>query len=961
MTMDAYEPKEIENKWQDRWYKEGFADPNPNGNTKGKHFALVEFPYPSGNLHVGHWYAFSVPDIRARFMRMQGYDVLYPIGFDSFGLPAENAAIKRGLDPKEWTDSNIATMKEQLRSMGAMFAWDGLVQTSQPEFYKWTQWMFARFFEKGLVYRDNTLVNWCPSCKTVLANEQVVNSECERCGTKVEKKEMKQWMLRITEYADRLIDDLDDLDWPEEIKSAQKNWIGRSSGAELAFEVKESPRHFVLIHGYQASPDLNYHQWLKTELEKRGHSVEIPALPNSNEPDPKEQAAYVLENCRIDKNTVLVGHSLGSNVVLRVLEQLESSIHRTVLVGGFIGAHFQKKKEREVVFDFEFDIPKIKKQAGQLVLLHGENEETISREQFEELKKTFGGSALVDTDIREHFRAKEEPAVLRATLPHIRVFTTRPDTLYGATYMVLAPEHELVQGLKYQIRNYSETIAYQQDAAAKTDLDRQQSKAKTGVQLEGVVAINPATGKEIPVWIADYVLAGYGTGAVMAVPAHDERDREFAEAFGLEVIQVVSDEEILVSSGQFSGLGSKEVKEKIVAHVGGKMVTTYKQRDWGISRQRYWGTPIPVVYDPAGNPHIVPEEHLPWLLPTDVDHTPDGTAPLARSAELRQRTVNIFGEGWTPEVDTMDAFVDSTWYFLRYIDPHNDQAFADLEKVKHWLPVDIYSGGSEHTTMHVLYSRFWYKALFDMGLVPTAEPYKRRMNRGLIMGPDGKKMSKSKGNVVDPDQEVARFGADSIRTYLAFVGPYNEIGHYPWNTDGLAGVRRFLEKIWRISSFVRADNNSELHKIVAETIQKVTEDLLVFKTNTAIAQMMTCATQLDRAEFVGKQQYEDILRLLAPFAPHIAEELWQHLGNTASIHASSWPEFDSEVLIADEQNVAIQINGKLRGEIVVRIGITEKELRDKILQIENIQKYVSDGSTIKRFIYVPGKLVSIVV
>ncbi len=959
--MDAYEPKEIEKKWQDRWYDDGFASAVASKQPKGKHFALVEFPYPSGNLHVGHWYAFSVPDIRARFMRMQGHEVLYPIGFDSFGLPAENAAIKRNLDPKAWTESNIATMKNQLRSMGAMFDWNGLVQTSKPEFYRWTQWMFARFFEKGLVYRAGTLVNWCPSCKTVLANEQVVNGECERCGTKVEKKEMKQWMLRITDYADRLIDDLDNLDWPEEIKQAQKNWIGRSNGAELAFEIQEPARHFVLIHGYQASPDLNYHQWLKTELEKRGHTVEIPVLPNPNEPNPKEQADYVLKHCQLDKNTVLVAHSLGSNVALRILEQLDTPIHRTVLVGGFLDANFQEEKNRDVLFDFEFDIPNIKNNAGNIVLLHGLNEKTISKEQFENLRQVLGGDAVVDFDNKEHFRGQQEPAVLRATLPHVRVFTTRPDTLYGATYMVLSPEHALVQSLKSQISNWTEVMEYQKKAAAKTDLDRQQSKEKTGVQLQGVVAINPATKKEIPIWIADYVLAGYGTGAIMAVPAHDDRDQEFAGVFDLEIVPVVSEEGKLINSGEFDGLHSEVAKEKITEYVKGRMVTTYKQRDWGISRQRYWGTPIPVVYDPAGNPHIVPDEHLPWLLPTDVDHTPDGTAPLARSAELKQRTIDIFGEGWTPEVDTMDAFVDSTWYFLRYVDPHNNEAFADLKKIKHFLPVDMYSGGSEHTTMHVLYSRFWYKALFDMELVPTAEPYVRRMNRGLILGPDGKKMSKSKGNVIDPDIEVARFGADSIRVYLAFIGPYNEVGHYPWNTDGLAGVRRFLEKIWRIAIKVQNEDNSDLEKVVAETIQKVTEDLPSFKTNTAVAQMMTCATQMDRVEYVGKKQYEKILKVLAPFAPHITEELWARLGNMTSIHASSWPEFDSEALVSDEQTIAIQINGKLRGEIVVPVQIEESDLRVRVLELENIKKYVIDDALIKRYIYVPGKLISIVV
>jgi len=1114
--MEAYDPKHIEKKWQAKWEEDGIYRVDAQDTTKTPYYSLVEFPYPSGNLHVGHWYAFSVPDIRSRYLRMKGYNVLFPIGFDSFGLPAENAAIKRNLDPAAWTTSNMETMKAQLRNMGAIFDWDRLVATSEPAFYKWTQWMFARFFENDLVYQAETLVNWCPSCKTVLANEQVVNGECERCGATVEKKEMNQWMLRITKYADRLIDDLEALDWPKEIKEAQKNWIGRSEGAELYFEIKEEPKHFVFVHGYKSGPQLNFHQWLKGELESRGHTVEVPELPNTHEPDVLEQTKYVLENTTIDENTVLVGHSLGSNVVLRILERLDQPVRRTVLVGGFLDENFVQDIERNITFDFNFDIAAIKEKAGQLVLLHGNNEETISDDQFKYLHRTLGGEAIYGDDVVEHFRSSEEPAILRAVLPHITVFTTRPDTLYGATYAVLAPEHPLVPMLQDQAANWSEIDRYREQAAAKTDLDRQQSKEKTGVRLEGVAAIHPATKEEIPVFIADYVLAGYGTGAIMAVPAHDERDYEFAQAKGLPIKQVVmrhygekyeapgrrdvvkaillnnknqvflvqehygdtalwmfpggsyddpshtdmetlrrelheetgfleyqiedadpivsqiyyehpkkgellrkvstyivrlkseSKEEhdellvgkwfdipeaitvmntahdgwinnpeadqlrdyheniqftgagVLASSGEFSGLDSEEGKTKITEFVGGKMRTTYKQRDWGISRQRYWGTPIPIVYDPEGKPHVVPDEHLPWVLPTDVDHTPDGTAPLARSEELKKRTEEIFGAGWTPEVDTMDTFVDSTWYFMRYLDPTNADSFASTELLEKWLPVSMYSGGSEHTTMHVLYSRFWYKALADLGYVPGNEPYQVRMNRGLIMGPDGKKMSKSKGNVVDPDAEVDRFGADSIRTYLAFIGPYNEMGHYPWNTDGLAGVRRFLEKVWRIQTSVQAENNSDLEKVLHETIKKVSEGLEVFKTNTAVAQMMTCATQFDRAEHVGQEQYQQLLQILAPFAPHMTEELWSQYDQN-SIHTSDWPEFNASVLVSDTVTIAIQVNGKLRDTVEASKDSSEDELRSLVFASEKVASYVPDQAVIKRFVVVPNKLVNIVV
>jgi len=965
--MEAYDPKHIEKKWQAKWEEDGIYRVDTTDATKTPYYSLVEFPYPSGNLHVGHWYAFSVPDIRSRYLRMKGYNVLFPIGFDSFGLPAENAAIKRNLDPAAWTTSNMETMKAQLRNMGAIFDWDRLVATSEPAFYKWTQWMFARFFENDLVYQAETLVNWCPSCKTVLANEQVVNGECERCGATVEKKEMNQWMLRITKYADRLIDDLEALDWPKEIKEAQRNWIGRSEGAELYFEIKEEPKHFVFVHGYKSGPQLNFHQWLKGELESRGHTVEIPELPNPHEPDVLEQAQCVLENTTIDENTVLVGHSLGTNVVLRILERLDHSVRRTVLVGGFLDENFVQDVERNITFDFNFDIAAIKEKAGQLVLLHGNNEETISDDQFKYLHRTLGGEAIYGDDVVEHFRGSEEPAILRAVLPHITVFTTRPDTLYGATYTVLAPEHPLVPMLQDQATNWSEIDRYREQAAAKTDLDRQQSKEKTGVRLEGVAAIHPATKEEIPVFIADYVLAGYGTGAIMAVPAHDERDYEFAQAKGLPITPVVeggvdiyTGAGKLLNSGEFSGMDSEEAKTKITEFVGGKMRTTYKQRDWGISRQRYWGTPIPIVYDPEGKPHLVPDEHLPWVLPADVDHTPDGTAPLARSEELKKRTEEIFGAGWTPEVDTMDTFVDSTWYFMRYLDPANADTFANMELLEKWLPVSMYSGGSEHTTMHVLYSRFWYKALGDLGYVPGNEPYQVRMNRGLIMGPDGKKMSKSKGNVVDPDIEVDRFGADSIRTYLAFIGPYNEMGHYPWNTDGLAGVRRFLEKVWRIQASVQVKNNPELEKVLHETIKKVSEGLEVFKTNTAVAQMMTCATQFDRADYVGQEQYQQLLQILAPFAPHMTEELWSQYDEN-SIHTSDWPEFNASVLVSDTVTIAIQVNGKLRDTVEASKDSSEDDLRSLVFASEKVASHVPDQGAIKRFVVVPNKLVNIVV
>ena len=958
---EPYNPADIEEKWQDAWRDSGLYEIDV-AKAADPYYALVEFPYPSGNLHVGHWYAFAVPDIRARYMRMTGKDVLFPVGFDSFGLPAENAAIKHGKDPKAWTDANIEYMRSQLKRMGGMFDERRIIRTSNPEYYRWTQWMFARFFEKGLVYRAGTLVNWCPGCKTVLANEQVVDGRCERSDDVVEKTEMKQWMLRITDYADDLVDDLKGLDWPREIKESQKNWIGRSEGAELWFEIAdEIKRHYVILHGYDTSPDWNFYRWLEDQLVARGHTVEVPTLPNPNSPDVREQAAAALRACTFDANTVIVAHSLGTHVAMRILEALDTPVARTVLVGGFLSDGFVEEKERNITFDFHFDIQEIRKNAGVMTLLHGTNEQTISDHQWGELKAAFPKAhIMLESGTKEHFRAKEELAVLRAAIPHIPVFTTRPDTLFGVTYMVVAPEHSLMRVLLQLSDNKNVLEEYQKLAAAKTDLDRQQSKEKTGVCLEGVEVLHPITGDRIPVWTADYVLAGYGTGAIMAVPAHDERDREFAQAHSLSIVQVVSDDGALVGSGDFTGMHASDTKSAITEAAGGRLVTNYKQRDWGISRQRYWGTPIPVVYDPQGKPHIVPDEHLPWVLPTDVDFTPDGTAPLARSEELVQRTERIFGKGWRPEVDTMDAFVDSTWYFMRYFDPKNDQAFADSEHITRWLPVDLYSGGAEHTTMHVLYSRFWYKALADLGYVPGTEPYVRRMNRGLILGPDGKKMSKSKGNVIDPDVEVARFGADTLRTYLAFIGPYNETGQYPWNPDGVAGSRRFLEKVWRIQEIIRDQEVGELNYELHSSIQQVSRSFTDFKMNTAVAQLMGLAGNIEKHGALGKEQYQVFLRLLAPIAPHITEELWHRLGNTESIHLESWPAVNPAYLLRAEVTLAVQVNGKVRDEIIVAHDASEDVVKEAALASRGAQQHIRERE-VRKIIIVPGRLVSIVV
>ncbi len=782
---EKYNHKDIEKKWQEKWKEEKLYETLDKVEGKENFYTLVEFPYPSGNLHIGHWYAFAVPDIFVRAKRMQGYNVMFPMGFDAFGLPAERAAIKRGLNPKKWTYENIAYMEGQLQSMGASFDWSRKVVTADPEYYKWTQWLFLRFFEKGLAYKKTANVNWCPTDQTVLANEQVVSGKCERCGTEVVQKDLEQWFFKITDYAERLLSDLENLKWSEPIKEAQKNWIGKSEGAEISFQL------------------------------------------------------------------------ISSN---------------------------------------------------------------------------------------------QQPAT------SIKVFTTRADTLYGVTYLVVAPENQWLQqeilNSKSEITNKFEIEKYLDEVKKKTEIERTDAKKeKTGVEIKGVKAINPATGEEVPVWVADYVLGNYGTGAVMAVPAYDERDFEFAKNYNLPVKEIVPDWSLLEKYGQ--------------------KVTKYKLRDWLLSRQRYWGCPIPIVYDPEGKPHLVPAEHLPWLLPEDdIDFTPKGQSPLASSQELKKRVEDIFGKGWTPEFDTMDTFVDSSWYFNRYTDPKNDQEFASKEKMQNWLPVNRYSGGAEHTTMHLLYSRFFHKALFDMGLVNEPEPFVDRMNRALILGPDGQKMSKSKGNVIDPDEQVKSVGADTVRMYLAFIGPYNEAGQYPWDIGGVVGIKRFLERAWRLmykseilnpkSEISLKEENPKIQNLLHKTVKKVTEDIENFKFNTAISSMMIFMNELEKETNVSKGTFDTFLKLLAPFAPHMTEELWSRLGHDTSIHLEDWPKYDEGKIKDEKVTIMVQVNGKVRANFEAEVGITENEAKNKALLLKEVVKWIGESEP-KKVIFVPNKIISFVV
>lgn len=796
----AYDHREIEKKAQEKWAGLDLYRADLSDTSKEPYYFLVEFPYPSGDLHIGHWYAFAVSDIYARLLRLRGKNVLFPIGFDAFGLPAENAAIKNSVDPKEWTYKNMERMREQLKSMGASFDWSKEVVTCDPSYYQWTQWLFVKLFEHKLAEHREAAVKWCPKDQTVLANEQVIDGHCERCGTEVVEKRLTQWFLKITQYADRLLKGLDTLPWREEIKEAQRAWIGKSEGAKLRFDLTS---------------------------------------------DSQDQ-----------------------------------------------------------------------------------------------------------------------------TLESIEVFTTRPDTVFGATYVVLAPEHPLIQNNELGIKNYEEIKSYIDATARKTERERSENKEKTGVKLEGISAINPATKEEIPVYVADYVLASYGTGSVMAVPAHDDRDYEFAKKFDLPILEVVSTEGMqipytgigtLVNSGEFNGRNSEGAKADIVKYVGGELTTQYRLRDWLVSRQRYWGCPIPIVYDPEGKPHAVPAEHLPWLLPTDVDFKPTGKAPLASSKELQERVVKIFGEGWTPEYDTLDTFVDSSWYFLRYLDPKDAHDFSDATLMKKWLPINRYSGGSEHTTMHVLYARFFMKALYDLALVPTEEPFFERFNRGLIMGPDGQKMSKSKGNVINPDEFVEKYGADAVRVYLAFIGPYNEPGSYPWNLDGVAAMRKFLERIMRLSE--RAQDTNEvseaMQQAIARTSVKVAEDGDRFKFNTGVAALMILVNELEEYPSVPVVALTALVIMLAPFAPHLAENLWEKFGKEGSVHQQAWPTVYA-LVAASEVEVVVQVNGKRRGSITLAADASEEDALVAAKSLPTVEAILG-GNEPKRVVFVPGRILNLVV
>lgn len=1318
-----YDPSQIESKWQKRWAKAKIYRSKESKNKDGQHgkyYVLDMFPYPSGEgLHVGHPKGYIATDVVSRMNRMQGKSVLHPMGFDAFGLPAENYAIKMKKNPMDLTAKNVARFKEQLEILGLDYDWSREINTTDPKYYKWTQWIFLQLSKKGLARESYEPVNWCPKDKTVLANEDVENGRCERCGTLVEKKPMRQWVLKITDYAERLLRDLDVqvlpngdyfgstpegepyivhmnelgagkvrqdkpfvereaisafvehwsgdkfivlkwkkvdwrtpvtggiengqtaeeaaraeieqetgfknlelimkagrkmhstffhvpkdenrighftcfhfklkngdkqeideneksiheiiwvergkmretitaqaqkvawalvmgekmgeearplLDWPESIKEAQRNWIGRSEGAEIDFRLgfTNNKTRFVLLHGFEGSAHTNFFPWLKAELEKRGHQVEAPELPNSLKPREAEQVEYVVKNCHFDENTVVIGHSLGVVVAMKALMKLNKPVSGLVVAAAAVDPKFDTNygsRPYSKDFKWTFDFAQIKALTNGRIAVLSDTREPKRTPYLKYLADQLSARLIETTSTDEHFTADKEPAVLDSVTPSVKVFTTRPDTLFGVTYIVLAPEHPLVGELLTRVENKAEVEAYILKSKNETEIERTDAtKEKTGVQLKGIKAVNPANNEEVPVWIADYVLGDYGTGAVMAVPAHDERDWEFAKKFGLPIRHVVAPERkalttdiafreqepmvkrdviravvkhwsedaylilnwngngwktfisggiekgedpltaakreiieetgytdlefiseiggpiralfyaphkkqnridvqqgllfrlksgaqnavskdeqaihtlewvpaaktdkifnatlvdqvllarikandtgafledgVLIRSGAFDGKKSAEIRKEITSAVGGKWVTKYKLRDWVFSRQRYWGEPIPVIHCEKHGVLPVPEKDLPVELPRVKSYEPTGTgeSPLAAIS----RWVNVacpICKKLPPsqrgkarrETNTMPQWAGSSWYYLRYMDPKNAKKLVDGKKERYWAPVDLYVGGAEHATRHLIYARFWHKFLYDIGAVSTIEPFMKLQSVGLIMGEDGRKMSKRFGNVVNPDDIVKAFGADTLRIYELFMGPFDQ--QIAWSTDGMLGPRRFIERVWRLKEKVStATTYDSSVKLIHKTIKKVSSDIQALRFNTAVSTLMIAVNELEKCTVIPRDHYEALLKLLAPFAPHAAEELWATLGNMRSIHLAAWPAYDAKLAADSEATIIVQVDGRVRGSFKAETGAEKGELEKMARDLPEAKKWL-EGKTVSKIIVVPDRLVNIV-
>ncbi|MBT4857037.1 leucine--tRNA ligase [Candidatus Uhrbacteria bacterium] len=977
-----YNHSSIDKKWQKRWEDEGVFHAE-DFSDKEKFYCLIEFPYPSGSgLHMGHPRSYTALDILARKKRMEGFNVLYPIGWDAFGLPTENYAIKTGRKPQEVTKENIDTFRRQLQSLGISFDWSREVNTTDPSYYKWTQWQFLEFFKEGLAYKDKMAINWCVSCKIGLSNEEVVGGACERCGGEVEKRDKEQWMIAITKYAQRLLDDLDTVDYLPKIKKQQQDWIGRSEGAEVDFTVDTdlSGYNILGLHAFRDDSKEAFWPWLSAELEGRGASVTVLDLPNPSEPNIEEQIKFIKESYTFNEKTIVITHSLGGVAAMKLLPTLDTPVSHVIMVAPPVNVELLDGKERPALrdcCDWKFDFGAISKMAKRFTVLADKNDPAVPQDHPVQIANNLRGELVVAEAEVGHFNGKEEPVILSQLIPSIEVFTTRPDTLFGATYMVLAPEHPLVSTIVTDDKR-AEVEAYVKAASKKSDIDRGDgTKEKTGA-FTGAYAVNPANGAQIPVWVADYVMMGYGTGAIMAVPAHDERDWAFAKAFDLPIVEVVSGgsvdaeayagEGLSVNSDFLDGKKVDEAKEEMIAWLEknghGKKTVNYKLRDWVFSRQRYWGEPIPLIHCDSCSPETggwipVPEDQLPVELP-EVDQyqpTDDGESPLSAITDWVNTECPTCNGPAKRETDTMPNWAGSSWYFLRYIDPHNDEAFADMKKLEYWMPIDLYNGGMEHTVLHLLYSRFWNKVMFDRGHVPVSEPYARRHSHGLILAEDGTKMSKSKGNGIDPDEVVDKYGADTLRMYEMFVGPFEEPA--PWNTKGMIGTRRFLDKVARLPDMVSISEDKEVTKALHKTVKKVGEDIENLRFNTAVAQMMTFINVVNKHKALTKESLLMFMYTLCPFAPHIANEVAENLGATGFVEQQKWPAYDESQVVDDVITLAVQVNGKLRATLEVAPDAPQQEVEAAARANENVAKFVE--GEVKKVIYVKGRMMNFVV
>ena len=991
--MRKYNHKVIEGKWQKYWNTKKLFQAKEN-TKKEKKFILVEFPYPSGaGLHMGHLRPYVAADVYARFQRQNNKEVLFPIGWDAFGLPAENYAIKMGQHPKFTTAKNIQNAKKQLESWGLSFDWSREINTTDPNYYKWTQWLFLQFYKKGLAYEATGLINWCPKDKTGLANEEVIDGKCERCGTVVEKKELRQWYLKITEYAEKLLEGLKELPmWPEAVKVQQQNWIGKKTGVNISYDL-DLKRNYVILHGFTATPKEDFHPWLKEQLESKGCFVQVPEMPNTNNPTEQEQVDFVLKNCTFDENTVLLGHSLGSVVAMKVVEKLKTKIAHLLIVGGFIDPHFiDKERNFKNRFIWKFDFKKIKNQVGEITLLHDINDSIVSIDQVTRLSEAFNLPLTQVVSQDDHFTANKEPEILKVILPQVTVFTTRPDTNFGATFVVIGPEHPLLENqyaLSLENKTWKEIQKYKNQSGKTNDQERTaENKKKTGV-FTGQYLINSLNGYKMPLYVADYVLGNVGTGAVVGVPGHDVRDFEFAKAFNIPVVRVVQkdvndtapittieqvqeDSGTMVNSGFLDGLNIHDATHKITDFLEekgyGKKVVNYKLRDWVFSRQRYWGEPIPIVHCEKCGIVPVPEKDLPIELPSVKKYEPTGTgeSPLAAILKWVNTECPKCSGKAKRETNTMPQWAGSSWYWLRYADSKNKKQFAEKKKQKYWTPADVYFGGMEHTTLHLLYSRFWNLFLYDQGLVTQKEPFILRKPHGIILGSDGEKMSKSRGNVVNPDEVVSHFGADTLRMYELFLGPHES--QVSWSDQGISGVRRFLDRvyIWAYefaeaphAENKKAKDSDKVLKALHKLIKKVTEDIENFRFNTSIAAFMEFHNEI-KQEFITRKSIETFLKLLFPFAPHITEELNTVIGEKKSLVYSQWPQFDEAMLLESIVEVVVQVNGKIKGKVSVPNNSNEKFALAEALKIE-IVKNLATIDSIKRIIFVPNRLINLVI